>query len=176
MLLGAICTAALVGCGGGDGGDDGGADPTTTAPTTTQSQEAEDEEALRQLAEDWFVSVRSVYIDRANPDDLAAYAAGPYLEGVLDQIAEFEATGNEAQPGDQTRHEVLSVEVDDASASLVECVIDSDRVLSPDGDVINDEVQANLYETEARRLDGGWRLTGRSTLEEVDGSDQCPAQ
>ena len=174
----AIFCLALAACGGGGGGDDEDADPqpTTTSPSTTQSPEDADEQALRHLAEDWFEAVRTAYTEDTDLAELEQFAADPYLTGVQEQITSFRETGNEAQPGDQTVHEVVSVELDGGGATLVECVIDADLVLTAEGAVINDEVQANLYETDASLVDGSWRLTGRRTLVETDGSNQCPAQ
>lgn len=172
-----VFAVALTGCTD-DGEKDADPQPTTTQPstTTTESPEAADEEALRQLAEDWFAAVRAVYIDGADPDALAEFAVDPYLAGVLEQVATFQASGNEARAGDQTRHEVVTLEISESDAVLVECVIDADEILSAEGEVLNDQVQANLYETNAALDDGSWRLTERRTLNEVDGSDQCPAE
>lgn len=169
--------ALLVSTAASCGGDDDPSDrpqPTTTAIPTTQSQEQEDEQSLRQLASDWFEEVRQVYMRGTGTEGLAAFAEEPYLSGVIGQIEEFRATGNMAQESDETRHEVVSVDVDGSEAVLVECVVDADVVIAASGEVVNDDVQANLYETEARKVDEGWRLTGRKTLREVDGSDQCP--
>ncbi|HEU5149859.1 MAG TPA: hypothetical protein VFU19_05150 [Iamia sp.] len=170
-----MASCFLLAACGGDDPDDARPQPTTTAPSTTQPQDP-DEQALRSLAEDWFRAVRQAYMEDTDLADLEPLAVERYLAGVRDEIEAFRDSGNEARPGDRTRHEVLSVAVDGDAAVLVECVIDADLVLSSQGQVLNDEVQANLYETDALRDGDEWRLSGRRTLDEVDGSIECPAQ
>lgn len=176
-LLVAFCAAlVLAGACGGDDEPDADRQPTTTAPSTTASPEAADEAALRQLAEDWYEAVEAIYVGDREPEAAADYISDPYLSGFTEQVDQFKRSGRQAQITGESSHEIRSIIVEGDEATLIECVIDADVLLDADGSVLNDVVQANLYSTDAQRVDGGWRLTERETLAEEDGETSCPEE
>ena len=163
----------LVACGGGD---DDAADPqpTTTSPSTTQSQEQADEQALRQLAEDWYEAIRLIYDEGADPEIAADYLVDPYLGGFIDQVEEYRAGTDVIESSPESAHEVRSIQVDGESAVVVECVVDADVRRAADGTVVDDSVVAKVFSTTATRSEAGWRLQERKTLTEQEGTE-CAA-
>jgi len=159
------------------GGDDTEARPrpTTTAPATTQSQDADDEQALRQLAEDWYEASDAIYQHRAEPESASSYLVDPYLSAYVARATEVLESGQISRSSDRSRLEVLAVSLDGDEASVTQCVIDADVLVDADGEVVDGGVYANLLESEAVRTSAGWRFRDRKVLAEEEGSERCPS-
>jgi hypothetical protein len=169
---------ALAACGGDDD-KDADPQPTTTSPsteatTTTESPEAADEQALRHLAEDWYEASDAIYQGEAEPESAADYLIDPYLAAFVARARDVLAAGQISEPNEESRLEVKAIEIEGNDARVVECVIDADVLSGPDGAVVNDDLVASLFETEAVREAGGWKFADRRTLAEVPGSTECP--
>jgi len=170
---------ALASCGGDD---DKEADPqpTTTSPstestTTTEPPAQTDEQALRQLAEDWYLVVRKVTYGELDLEAAGEFAAGTYLEALENDVREFQASGNRGERDDRTRSLVEDVKIDENSAVVTECLVDYDRLLDPSGGVLSDEVIATRFETAAERTADGWRFVDRDQLGDGTEGETCAA-
>jgi hypothetical protein len=172
FLVSSCLALALAACGGGDD-DDTRPQPTTTAPETTQSQEEQDEAALRQLAEDWYEFVSDAYRTASDSGDADRYLTDPYLSDYESSIAEHVASGNSSESSEDSGHEIRSIEVAGAEASIEECIVDADVLRGPDGGVLNDEVVAQLVRTSASLTGEGWRLSDRQLVSEQEGAVEC---
>jgi hypothetical protein len=162
----------LAACGGGDA-DDADPQPTTTSPSTTQSPDEADEQALRQLAEDWYGFIGNAYANEADLDALSEYLVDPYLTQFRDQISDHQAAGNTTDRSSQSSHDVESLSIDGERAEVIECVVDADVLLGPQGEILNDEVNAQRVTTTAIRTADGWRFTERDLTGEWEGETQC---
>lgn len=174
FLVSSCLALALAACGGGDD-DDTRPQPTTTAPETTQSQEEEAEAALRQLAEDWYAASDAIYQHRAEPESASEYLVDPYLSAYVEQATEVVDAGRISRPSDTSRLEIIEVAIDGDSATVTECAIDADVLLGPDGEVIDDNVYAQLLESDAVRGSDGWHFSDRRVLLEEEGTEECPS-
>lgn len=163
----AVFCLALVACG--DGEDDADPQPTTTSPSTTQSPEEADEQALRQLAEDWDGAITEIYLEEASEASADQYLAEPYLTEFQAQLEDFRATGNQIEVTDRSGHQIESVDVEADAAAVIECVIDGDILRDQEGTVLNDAVEVKRYSTSAQRTAEGWRFTDRTTLPTEEG-------
>lgn len=164
---------ALAACGG-DGDDDADPQPTTTSPSTTQSPEAQDEQSLRQLAEDWYEVSRQAYLeDGFDLTEIEGYLADPYLEGFVAQVEAYRADGKQSQRGEASRHVVEGLQVDGDAATVTECIVDGEVLLDADGEVLNDSVMTTRVRTEAVRTDGGWRFKDREVVDDEQEGDAC---
>lgn len=174
--LAVLCALSLLACTG-DEPQSPDALPTTTAvSSTTQSQEAADEQALRQLAEDWYAASREAFLD---PDyDLNAaeqYLAPPYLDSFIAQIEQYREQGHRSEASDASRHTVLDVEVADEGTAVTECIVDGEVLLDGEGAVLNDQVVTRRVRSEAVRTDAGWRFSARESIADEEEGDTCPA-
>lgn len=148
---------------------------TTTAPPTTLSPTEQDEQALHQLAEEWYESTDEIYANEAEPQSAEQFIVGDYLSGFINQVRDFREAGYSVRPSPTTEHVVESVTVVGDTGSVHECVVDADIVIGPDGRVLNDLVVTKRYATSAIRTEEGWRFTERSTRSEQEGRAQCDA-
>ncbi|HYI62710.1 MAG TPA: hypothetical protein VEW93_12995 [Acidimicrobiales bacterium] len=152
--------------------------PTTTKPSTTLSQQQEDEQALRQLAEEWFEAVRRIFVDGEDPAIAERYVTGDYLTEFRRHVQDDAANGHvtERDPQGRSRTTVEDVSVTGDRAEIVECVVDADVLKDGDtGEVINDEIAARRFITRAVQTDSGWRLSQRTTESRTEDSEICPA-
>lgn len=169
---------ALCGCGGNEE-PAASEPPTTTTPSTTPSStlssEAQDERALRQLAEDWFEAVRQILIGSRPLEDATDFLSRSYLRMFSEQVNQLEEAGQVVRldPEARSRQETTEVILNGDSAEIIECVVDGDHLLSSDGELLNDEVTARLVRTQAERVDDGWRFNERIGLTEERGSTTC---
>lgn len=151
--------------------------PTTTEPrtTTTLSQEQQDEQALRQLADDWFEAVRRILTREAQVDLAEGFLTDRYLSTFRDQMADLEASGQsvEADPAGRSTNTTKSVVIDGDDAELIECIIDGDLLMDANGNVLNGEVTARTVRTTAVRTADGWRFSDRTGITEHVGSSVC---
>lgn len=170
-LLVLFCLVA--GACGGDDGTDADRQPTTTAPSTTRSPQEEDEEALRQLAEDWYETSDAIYQHRQEPATAEGFLVDPYLTAYVEQARELVESGRVSEPSERSRLEILEVRVDGDTAVITQCSIDADVLKGPNGEVIDDKVYAQLLETNAVRGEAGWRFNNRRMLSEEEGADEC---
>lgn len=169
---------ALCGCGGDD--EPAASDPpTTTAPSTqpssTLSPEAEDERALRQLAEDWFETRRDILNEGRDLILAEEFLVDEYLIFFQGKVTDIRDAGHSIRddPMERTHQETISIDLAPETAQLVECLVDGDHLLDSDGSVLDDKVASYLVRTTARRTPEGWRFSEQTSLREEVGSDQC---
>ena len=173
VYLAALCLACAA-CASDD--DQPTSSPTTTAPQTTQSQQAADEQALRDLAEDWYAASDAIYQHREDPARASDFLVDPYLAAYLERATEVIDAGQVSERNEASSVLITEVRVAGDYGTVVECVIDADILRGPDGEVINDEVVASLIESKAVRAEGGWKFAERRTLSEKLGGDECPLE
>lgn len=158
VAVGASCT------------DDDAADP--PPPTTTSPTQA-DEDALEQLATDWYEMGEAIYAGTAEASGAGNFISGGYLDGFTTKFQKFEDSGNTSRRNSSSSHEIESIKVTGDSARIRECVIDADELLDPSGEVIDDRIVALRYDTTATRLEDGWTLTEREVINEWQGERKC---
>jgi hypothetical protein len=153
-----------------DGENDADPQPTTTQPstTTTESPEAEDEQALRQLAEDWYEAYNVIFESRSSAEDAQTFLVDPYLRQFQTQFEDFVSSGNQTEISDRSSQRVEEVSIEGDRALVTECVVNANVLVDPNGEVLNDEVGARRLESTAVRGSDGWRFSERRSLGDVE--------
>lgn len=161
----------LTACGGDS--DDAEPQPTTTSPATTQSQQQADEQALRQLAEDWYETYSQAFESQGDGSTASEFLVDPYLTQFLTQLDDLRASGNETVRNGRSRQTIEEVTVEGDTAVVTECVVNANVLVDSGGQVINDEVAVRRLETQAVRIEEGWRFSQRSVLDELESEGEC---
>lgn len=167
-----LACGVLLSCGSGDDSD-ARPQPTTTAvarttTTTTTTPGSSDEDALRQLAEDWYVTLSAIFESGLSAEEATAYLTDPYLTQFRQQVATFREAGNETEISERSRQTIESVDINGDAAVVTECLVNANVLRGPDGRVLNDEVGASRVETVATRTSAGWRFSERRAVAEVE--------
>ncbi len=173
LALTAALLAAVGGAACSDDGDDA-VDPTTTQPTTTLTQAQQDEQALRQLTEDWYAQINEIFEERADPQTADEYITDDYYDAVISEVEAFRETGRTTERSAASRHVVESITVSGDAATLEECFVDADVLYDGDGQVLNDDIVTTRFTTVASMTEDGWRFERRVPRGEDEEGDQCP--
>lgn len=171
LLAGASC--------GGDDDDDAGADPTTSetsatsSPPTTLSPEEEAEAVYLEFVE----VVERLLTSSPDPDDpdLARLAVDPVLSTIRDGTATQQAENQLWQLGELTAHNVTSVLLTSAGATLRDCVVENDRLVDQDDGRVVEETPLTTRDLEVTLIEGdnGWVVSEIATLTEHPGQAPC---
>lgn len=148
--------------------------PTLTDPSTTLGPDAEDEATLRQLAEDWYETRNAIYSGEADASDAERFLTGAYLRGFLEDVEEYEASGNtsERRAGSRLVIEGIEIASPGETATVFTCVVDADLLRGPDETPLNDEILTMRYLTTAQRTGDQWRFDDHRRTSEEEG-DTC---
>jgi len=187
LLAGTAALALLIAlaCGGGGGPDGADDPPTTTAgnpstsgqPTTTTTTT---EDAVRSAYSAYVAMISRVTTTTVDPNDpeLVTRMVDPALSDVRTRLSTWQAQGQIWVPGDQSRHGIESVEIQDdgLSAIVTDCIVANDALV-PVGstDVALPAPHTNLGRTTMVNRDGVWLAQSTGVDQQWDGVAGCAA-
>ncbi|MGH9234671.1 MAG: hypothetical protein ACRD0R_15195 [Acidimicrobiales bacterium] len=165
-------------CGGEGNEDVDRDDPTTTPPaegssTTTTAPSVEAEVEAAYLAY-WEMAERLT--NSPDPDDpeISQRAIGTALTTFVDSVTTLKAQGQAVVTGQQTSHDITSIELSADVARLRDCnVDDAKRVETSTGNEIVEAVATNLLAVELLRSDGSWLVSSIKRISAWEGATQC---
>jgi hypothetical protein len=168
---------------GRDGGEDADQDDPTATPsaegssttvnptTTAPSVEAEVEAAYLAY---WEMAERLT--NSPDPDDpeISQRAIGTALTTFVDSVTTLKAQGQAVVTGQQTSHDITSIELSADAARLRDCnVDDAKRVETSTGNEIVEAVATNLLDVTLLRSDGSWLVSSIKRISAWEGATQC---
>ncbi len=173
MVATVVTASLLAACSTGDDGGSG----TTTRPKATHTTMSPDEAAVRKVAEEWRQALLRLGRNPNSEDpDLRRYLTGDLLGRYQADIARQakEAVVVRAPRNSVTKYTIEQVRVDGDTATLQECSVNDLVVVSKrTGKVLNDEVKTRELKTVAKKVNGQWKLSMRSTSREWQGVAGC---
>jgi hypothetical protein len=175
---------AAAGCGG-SGSNEADHPSATTLPkssttvdetTTTTSTE----DSVRSAYSAYVAMINRVTTTSVNPNDpeLAMRMVDPALSEVRTRLSTWQAHGEVWVHGDQTRHDIQSVEFQDGglTAVVTDCIVANDtRVPVGSTDITLPAPKTNLGHTTMVSRDGAWLAQSTGVDQQWDGVAGCAA-
>jgi len=177
---GLVALVLLTACSGGGGSAANTTATTstttsTTAPTTTTTSP---EDAVKTAYLDYWKMVDRV-AESPDPNDpeLAQRTVEPLLSTFRDNLSTQATQGRKfsVPPGRPNSHDVRTVTVAGATATLVECFIDGRTLTDPDGNVIDDAIVSKLGNAKLLNQAGAWLVSDVVFTERTPGAGGCGA-
>ncbi|HEY7072675.1 MAG TPA: hypothetical protein VH479_21275 [Acidimicrobiales bacterium] len=177
LLLTAAC-----GGSGSDGADDPprttGPDPSTTIDEATTTTNTED--AVRSAYSAYVAMITRVSSTTVDPNDpeLATRMVDPALSALRTRLSTWQSQGEIWVTGDQTRHDIQSVEFQDGglTAVVTDCIVANDtRVPVGSTDVTLPAPKTNLGHTTMVNQDGAWLAQSTGVDQQWEGVAGCAA-
>ena len=181
LVAAMVCSIWLVACSGigpesADTTDPASREPTTTVELTTTTTSAED--TVRAAYSAYVAMIERIITTTVDPNDpqLPTLTVDPLLSDVRTQLSTWQAQGQVWVVGDQTRHDVQSVEFEQGmlTAVITDCVVANDALV-PVGttDVSLPSPSTVLGHTTMVNRDGVWMAQDTDPNQRWEGIAGC---